>query len=232
MTPRASSAGLRWVRSNALSLAFAVLLVLTLIGQSMVGLAQYNSDAAASQLQEVTWGRYVTSSSFVTDVAENWQSEYLQFILFILFAVWLVQRGSSESKKPGEEGRRSDQDQLVGAYATPDSPPWVRAGGWRTGVYSHSLVIMMTVIFLGSWAAQAIAGHVAFNEEQLRELLAPVSLGEYLVSADFWNRTLQNWQSEFLAVGSMTIFAIYLRERGSPQSKKVGAPHGETSADE
>ena len=231
MTSRSTAGGSR-LRDNALSLLFALLLVLTLLGQSFVGLAQYNSNAAAAQLQEISWGRYVTSSSFAVDVAENWQSEYLQFILFILLAVWLVQRGSSESKKAGEEGRRSDEDQLVGEYATAESPRWVRAGGWRTAVYSHSLVIVMAAIFLGAWAAQAIAGHVAYNEEQLRDLLEPVSLGQYLVSADFWNRTLQNWQSEFLAVGSMTVFAIYLRERGSPQSKRVGAPHDETSSDE
>lgn len=221
-----------WLRSNALSLAFALLLLLSLIGQSMVGLAQYSGNAAAAQLQEISWTRYVSSSSFAVDVAENWQSEYLQFILFILLAVWLVQRGSSESKKAGEEGRRSDEDQLVGEYATAESPPWVRAGGWRTAIFSHSLGIVMTVIFFGAWAAQAIAGHVAYNEEQLRDLLEPVSIGQYLASADFWNRTLQNWQSEFLAVGSMVIFAIYLRERGSPQSKKVGAPHDETSSED
>lgn len=232
MTADRASSRPGWLRSNALSLTFALLLVLALAAQSAVGLAQYNENAAAAQLQEISWARYVTSSSFAVDVAENWQSEYLQFILFILLAIWLVQRGSSESKKPGEEGRRSDKDQLVGEYATAQSPPWVRAGGWRTSVYSHSLGLVMTAIFLGSWTAQMVAGRVAYNEEQLRDLMEPVSFGEYLVSPDFWNRTLQNWQSELLAVGSMVIFAIYLRERGSPQSKQVGAPHAETSAED
>jgi hypothetical protein len=165
------------------------------------------------------------------DVAENWQSEYLQFTLFILFTVWLVQRGSSESKKPGEEGRESDEKQLVGPHARPGSPAWARVGGWRTSLYSHSLVVVMTVIFVLSWSAQAVAGRVALNEERMRDLLDPLSLPAYLGSPDFWGRTLQNWQSELLAVGSMTVFAIYLRERGSPESKPVGTPHEETTSD-
>ena len=91
-----------------------------------------------------------------------------------------------------------------------------------------SLTVTMGTIFFLSWAAQAVTGRVAINEERMRDLLDPLSLGEYLVHSDFWSRTLQNWQSELLAVGSMAIFAVYLRQRGSPESKAVGAPHSET----
>jgi hypothetical protein len=83
---------------------------------------------------------------------------------------------------------------------------------------------------VGSWSAQAVAGHVANNEERLRDRLDPLTLGQYVVSPDFWGRTLQNWQSELLAIGTMAVFAIYLRERGSPESKEVGAPHGVTTS--
>jgi hypothetical protein len=86
----------------------------------------------------------------------------------------------------------------------------------------------MGTIFLLSWAAQAVAGRVAYNEERLRDLLDPLPLGAYVLSPDFWDRTLQNWQSELLAVGSMAVFAVFLRQRGSPESKAVGAPHHET----
>jgi hypothetical protein len=172
----------------------------------------------------------VTSSGFAVDVAENWQSEFLQFVLYIAFTVWLVQRGSSESKKPGDEGRETDEQQLVGEHATPDSPAWARVGGWRTRLYSHSLVLAMAVIFVFSWTVQAVTGRVANNEERLRDRLDPLSLGEYIVSPDFWSRTLQNWQSELLAIGTMAVFAIYLRERGSPESKEVGAAHDLTSS--
>lgn len=217
-------------RDNALSLVFGGLLLLTLLGQSIWGVVGYNQEARTAGLQQISLLRYVTSSSFAVDVAENWQSEFLQFVLFIYLTVWLVQRGSSESKSPGDEGRQSDEQQMVGKYAKPDSPAWARVGGWRTRLYSHSLVLVMLLIFLGSWSAQAIAGRVANNEERLRDQLDPLGLGAYLTSPDFWGRTLQNWQSELLAIGTMAVFAIYLRERGSPESKEVGAPHAVTQS--
>ena len=217
-------------RDNSLSLVFGGLLLLTLAAQSWWGVALYNEEARAAGLQEISLWRYVTSSTFAVDVAENWQSEFLQFVLYIFFTVWLVQRGSSESKKHGDEGRESDEQQLVEKYARPDSPSWAKTGGWRTRLYSHSLVTAMAVLFVLSWAAQAVAGRVAHNEERLRDRLDPLSLGEYLAAPDFWSRTLQNWQSELLAIGTMAVFAIYLRERGSPESKEVGAPHSLTSS--
>ena len=182
-------------RDNSLSLVFGGLLLLTLAAQSWWGAALYNEEARTAGLQEISLWRYVTSSTFAVDVAENWQSEFLQFVLYIFFTVWLVQRGSSESKEPGDEGRESDEQQLVESHARPDSPSWARVGGWRTRLYSHSLVTAMAVVFVLSWTAQAIAGRVANNEERLRDRLDPMSLGEYLVAPDFWSRTLQNWQS-------------------------------------
>ena len=207
---------------------FGALLLAALTGQALWGVVGYNEAARTAGLQEVSLWRYLTSSGFAVDVAENWQSEFLQFVLYIALTVWLVQRGSSESKEPGDEGRESDEQQLVGEFARADSPAWVRAGGWRTRVYSHSLVLVMALVFLGSWSVQAVAGRVADNEERMRDQLDPVGLGAYLVSPDFWGRTLQNWQSELLAIGTMAVFAIYLRERGSPESKEVGAPHAVT----
>ena len=217
-------------RDNSLSLVFGGLLLAALGGQAVWGMIGYNEAARTAGLQQVSLGRYVTSSGFAVDVAENWQSEFLQFVLYIALTVWLVQRGSSESKTPGDEGRESDEQQLVGSFARPDSPTWARVGGWRTRIYSHSLVLVMALVFLASWSAQAVAGRVADNEERMRELLDPIGLGAYLVSPDFWGRTLQNWQSELLAIGTMAVFAIYLRERGSPESKEVGAPHAVTQS--
>ena len=217
-------------RDNSLSLVFGGLLLLTLAAQSWWGAALYNEEARTAGLQQISLWRYVTSSTFAVDVAENWQSEFLQFVLYIFFTVWLVQRGSSESKRPGHEGRESDEQQMVKTHASASSPSWARVGGWRTRIYSHSLVTAMAVLFVLSWTAQAIAGRVANNEERLRDRLDPLSLGEYLGAPDFWSRTLQNWQSELLAIGTMVVFAIYLRERGSPESKEVGAPHALTSS--
>ena len=71
-------------------------------------------------------------------MAENWQSEYLQFMLFMLATVWLLQRGSPESKELDRPGRESAKDQKLGRHAPPDAPGWARAGDWRTSVYSKS----------------------------------------------------------------------------------------------
>lgn len=220
---------MRRLRDHGLSLLFGTLFLLTLVGQAVAGLADHNNRQVAAGADPVSIGQFVTSSAFAVDVAENWQSEYLQFFLFILATVWFVQRGSTESKEVEEAGRESDEEQKVGRHATADSPAWARAGGWRTSVYSHSLGAVMGLIFLGSWLAQSVAGRAAYNTEQLAEHSDPVSWAGYATSADFWNRTMQNWQSEFLAVASIVLFSVYLRERGSPQSKPVGAAHADTA---
>jgi uncharacterized protein DUF6766 len=216
------------LRDHGLSLFFGGLFLLALVGESIAGVALYNDDQRSSGGEPVSFWHYVTSSSFAADVAENWQSEYLQFFLYIFLTVWLVQRGSTESKELDKAGTESDEEQKVGRYATARSPRWVRAGGWRTAVYSRSLGAVMGLIFLGSWLAQSIAGRASYNSQQLADLSDPVSWAGYVTSADFWNRTLQNWQSEFLAVASMVILSVYLRQRGSPESKPVGAPHDVT----
>jgi hypothetical protein len=165
------------------------------------------------------------------DVAENWQSEYLQFALYIVATTWLVQRGSSESKKLEQVGTQSDADQKIGRHATRKSPRWAKTGGWRTALYGRSLAAIMTFFFLGSLLAQSIAGRAAYNHDQLTQNEDPLSWLGYSTSPDFWNRTFQNWQSEFLAVASMAAFAVFLRQRGSPESKLVGAPHDATAQD-
>ena len=89
----------------------------------------------------------------------------------------------------------------------------------------------MGSIFLASWLVQSVAGWASFNETRLQQLQDPISWLDYLGNADFWARTLQNWQSEFLAVGTMAVLAVYLRQRGSSQSKPVGEPHTATGID-
>jgi hypothetical protein len=217
-----------FLRDNALSLVFGGLFLLTLLGQAISGTADYNAQQVANGLEPVTLLEYVTSSSFGVDVMENWQSEYLQFFLYIFGTVWLIQRGSAESKKPGEEGLESDEEQRIGRHAQDDSPAWARAGGLRTAVFSRSLGLLMGGLFLLTWAASSVAGWAAFNSEQLGQRQDPVSWLRYLGEADFWNRSFQNWQSEMLAVGSMAVFSVYLRQRGSPESKPVGVAHGDT----
>jgi len=221
----------RFVRECSLSLFFGVIFIGALVGQAVAGWHQFNSDQLAEGLGQISLGRYLASADFAVDVTENWQSEYLQFLLFIVGTVWLLQRGSPESKELDKAGLESDEDQKVGRFADDDSPAAARRGGWVTTLYSNSLGIVMGLIFVGSWGAQSFAGQVAFNEERLAQLQAPVSWAGYVTSAEFWNRTLQNWQSELLAVGSMAVLSIYLRQRGSPESKPVGQAHDSTGVE-
>jgi hypothetical protein len=217
-----------FLRANALSLAFGVFFVATLVGQAISGLAEFNAEQISNGLEKVSLLDYVTSSSFGIDVMENWQSEYLQFFLYVFATVWLVQRGSSESKKPGEEGPESEQEQQIGRHADEDSPEWARTGGLRTAVFARSLGLLMGALFLLTWASSSVVGWAAYNSDQLANRQDPVSYAGYLGEAEFWNRSFQNWQSEMLAVGSFAVFTVYLRQRGSPESKPVGASHAVT----
>jgi hypothetical protein len=219
----------RFLRDNSLSVACLAAFLISLVGHALAGHQSYNDDQLAHGNDTISLARYVVSSSFGEAVMENWQSEFLQFTFFILVTVWLVQRGSNESKRIEEAGLESDQVQKVGEYAELRSPRWAKLGGWRRSLYSNSLVIAMTLIFFGSWGAQSLTAWNEFNQNQLEHEEATVSWAEYLGRADFWEKTFQNWQSEFLAVGTLAVFTIYLRQRGSPESKPVGAPHEETA---
>jgi hypothetical protein len=216
-------------RRHGLGLFFGFIFLAALLGQAVAGWHQFNNDQLADGLAALSFGNYVTSASFAADVAENWQSEYLQFLLYITGTIWLVQVGSPESKDLDKIGLESDEEQTVGPYADEHSPRWAAAGGLRTTVFSWSLALVMGLIFLVSWFAQSFAGWAAFNETRLERLQGPITWGSYVLNADFWSRTLQNWQSEFLAVGSMVVLSIYLRQRGSPESKPVGEPHTRTA---
>jgi hypothetical protein len=218
----------RFLRDNGLSIAFLLLFLAALAGQAFAGWHDFNNEATTHHQDAITLGRYLLSSSFGNAVMENWQSEYLQFTLYILLTVWFLQKGSPESKELGKAGTESDEDQLVGEHARADSPAWARARGVRLWLLSNSLLIVMAGIWLGSWFAQAVTGWSDYNSEQLVHGEPALSLWQFLGTAHFWEATLQNWQSEFLAVGSMAVLAIYLRQRGSPESKPVGAPHAAT----
>jgi hypothetical protein len=224
-----------FVRNNGLSLFFLGLFLAVLVAQAVAGHSLYNDEETAhakllhQQPETLSLWRYVTSSSFGQAVMENWQSEYLQFVVFVMASVWLVQKGSTESKKVDQAGSESDEEQMIGPHAQQDSPKWAKATGLRLWLLSNSLLLVMGVIWLASWFGQSVTGWSVYNAEQIQHKEPTVSWAGYLGTADFWEATLQNWQSEFLAVGSMVIFSVYLRQRGSSQSKPVGRPHHATA---
>jgi hypothetical protein len=220
----------RFAFENGLSLFFGGIFLLTVVGQSFAGQRAYNADQVEHGAEPVSWLDYVFSTDFGGAVMENWQSEFLQFTLFILVTVWLVQKGSNESKPLDSVGLESKQKQKLEGFAPDDAPRWARSRGLARVVYENSLVLAMSAIFFATWAAQSLNNWREFNAEQLEHGGATVSWGRYLLDPGFWERTLQNWQSEFLAVGTMAVFTIYLRQRGSPESKPVGAAHDETGS--
>ncbi|MGH3017919.1 MAG: DUF6766 family protein [Gaiellaceae bacterium] len=217
-----------FLRENGLSLFFASTFLATLTAQSFAGQHSFNSEQLEHGASAISWWEYVTSVTFWGAVMENWQSEFLQFTVFIGATIWLVQKGSNESKRLEDAGRETNEKQRVGRHASEQSPGWAKAGGWRRRLYENSLLITMSAIFFTTWFAQSLNYWRVFNNEQREHSEATVSWGRYLLDPDFWETTLQNWQSEFLAVGVMVVFTIYLRQRGSPESKPVGAPHDET----
>jgi len=218
----------RFLRENSLGVFFGLLFLAALIGQAIAGHIAHNQEELMHGGEAISLGRYMISSNFGQAVMENWQSEYLQFLLFLMATIWLVQKGSPESKKLDKKGRESDEEQRIGEHARQDSPGPAKAGGWRSALYGNSMLFAMAFIFLGSWLAQSVTGWNVYNQEQADHHEQAISWLSYVGNADFWEATLQNWQSEFLAVGSFAVFAIYLRQRGSPESKPVGASHEAT----
>jgi hypothetical protein len=221
---------MRFLRENSLSLFFGVLFLASLGGQSIAGQRAFNAEQLEHGEEPVSWGRYLFTSDFGQAVTENWQSEFLQFTTFILATVWLLQKGSNESNELEQAGLESDQRQRVKGYAPENGPAWAKVEGFRLWLFSNSLLLVMTVFFIASWLVQSFTGWTTFNDEQAAHDSPTVSWGSYVMNPRFWEETLQNWQSEFMAVGVMCVFTIYLRQRGSPESKPVGAPHDETAS--
>ena len=219
----------KFVKENSLSLTFLALFVAALVLQAIAGHADFNEDQVRHGDPTMSLGRYVVSSEFGTAVLENWQSEYLQFTLFILLTVWLLQRGSPESKELGKVGRESDED----AAGRPPRGRELAALGSCRRPAAHALRELAAdrdgrdlARPAGSRSRSRESTSTTPSDSTTTSCRSPGST--YLGKPDFWEKTLQNWQSEFLAVGSMAILAVYLSQRGSPESKPVGAPHDAT----
>ena len=216
----------RFLYENGLTLVMLTLFVLSFVGQVFTGRANYNDEQQQHAQPALSVSQYLTTGAFVEATAENWESEFLQMGLFVLLTVSLYQRGSSESKRI-DEPEEVDQDPRE-APRDEDAPWPVRRGRLTLAVYEHSLSIALLALFVLSFAAHAAGGARKYNEEQLAHDGKAVSVLGYLQSSRFWFESFQNWQSEFFSVGLLVLLSIWLRERGSPQSKPVAAGSGET----
>lgn len=214
--------------ANGLSITVFALFIVFLVGQSVTGWMEENNELRQHQRVSVSFVEYLTSGSFVEVTAENWESEFLQMFIYVVFTVFLFQRGSSESKSP-DEPEEVDRDPRKFKHKR-DAPWPVRAGGLALRLYERSLSLAFLLLFLISFALHALGGTVHFNAENQLHGEASITVWEYLATARFWYESFQNWQSEFLAIGSMVVLSIFLRQRGSPESKPVDSPHSETGA--
>lgn len=219
----------RFFRNNGLSVVMLSLFAFSLLGQSITGYHQYNQEQQDHRQPTVTYAEYHTTGHFVEAVFENWESEFLQMAVYVLFTVYLFQKGSAESKDPDEA---APQDADPAAAQHQKDAPWpVRRGGLVLKLYEHSLALALFVLFLISFALHAAGGASDYNEEQQAHGAPVVSTIEYLGTSRFWFESFQNWQSEFLSVAAIVLLSIWLRQKGSPESKPVAAPHSQTGND-
>jgi hypothetical protein len=215
-----------WIRDRALTLALMAMFALFLGGQVLTGLYEYNATQADHQQPVVDLAGYLRTGHPWEALFENWESEFLQMAVFVLLTTILIQKGSPESRRRGVK-ELVDADPREFAHL-PDAPWPVRRGGWILRLYEHSLGLAFVLLFLLSWVGHAVGGFAEYAADQVAHGEAKPTMGEYFESPRFWFESFQNWQSEFLAIASMVWLAVYLRERGSPESKPVHAPHDDT----
>jgi len=210
-------------RDNALSIVVFVLFLLFWVGQSVVGWKTYNEDQVEHGQKPAAYATYLGTSHFWEATTENWESEFLQMGFFVVLTVHLRQRGSAESNKyPDEEQKTGEVESGPNGKAVgkPSSP-----------LYRNSLSLALLGLFLASFVFHVISGAREYNEQQLGHGGEPVSALEFLGTSELWFQSLQNWQSEFLAIGAMVVLTVFLRQEGSSQSKSVDAPNGQTGND-
>jgi hypothetical protein len=221
-------------KNNSLSIVAGLLFVLALVGQTVAGHAEYNQEQQEHGEPPVGYLEYLTSGASLEALFENWESEFLQMSAFIFLTAYLVQKGSAESRKPeGEEGAGEETiDEDPRDHRDDPKAPWpVRRGGAAAAVYQHSLSLALFILFLLSFAGHVVSGAADFNEEQVEHGGETISTLAYLGEPRFWFESFQNWQSEFMAVLAIALLSIWLRQKGSPESKPVHKPHEETGND-
>lgn len=219
----------RALRDNGLSIVLVSLFLIFWIGQSVAGHREHNSEQRQHGEPEVGYVSYLKSAHFWEATAENWESEFFQMFGYVILTAFLYQKGSSESKKPGET---EPVDRDPRRHKRPDSPWPVRRGGLVLKLYENSLSLAFLLFFLVSITMHAVAGAAVYNDDQAAHgQTEQLSFLQYAGTSRFWFESFQNWQSEFLAIGAMVVLSIFLRQRGSPESKPVDRPHHDTGSE-
>ena len=213
-------------RNNSLSVVFVILFIIALLGQIIAGYNEHNKERKEEGQSPISLSSYLHSGHFLQATFENWESEFLQMALFVALTISLRQKGSSESKKLEEEEKEE-----VDREPSPQrkDAPWpVYKGGLLLDLYKHSLTIVLCLLFVISFIIHLYGSLKDENEQLALKGLPAEHITEYITSPRFWFESFQNWQSEFLSVFAIVILSVFLRQKGSPQSKPVDAPNSET----
>lgn len=214
--------------NNSLSIVVFVIFFLIVIGQTLTGFVVYNQDLGDHGRSALSLGQYLVSGHYGEAIFENWESEFLQMSAYIFLTIYLYQRGSAESKDPD---KKAEVDKVsISSLLKRGVPGPVRRGGWVLKLYENSLGLAFAVLFLATFVMHGVESQKLACVESQEHNQQCDSLGRYMMGPQFWFESLQNWQSEFLAVGSIVVLSIYLRQKGSPESKPVAAPHSQTGA--
>lgn len=199
----------KFLRNNGLSLSLAALFLIFWAAQAVAGYKVRNQDAVVHSMPTLDFGHYLLSGHFWQATGENWESEFLQMGAYVVMTAFLYQKGSAESNDP-------------------DAPEPTTGAKARSWLYRNSLSLTFLALFTGAFIIHATGGLSVFNDERLAHGEPRATLPEFLGDAEFWFQSFQNWQSEFLAVLSIVVLSIFLRQQGSPESKSVTDPHSKT----
>jgi hypothetical protein len=213
-------------RNHGLSITLFGLFMISELGLSVAGYRRHNDEQRQHRQPEMTYTQYLTSAPFFEATMENWESEFLQMCAYVILTTFLYQKGSAESKDP-DKPEPVDRDPRFSREKK--NAPWpVKKGGFVLKLYQHSLSLALFLLFAIAFLWHAWSGARKYSQEELVHGGAAVTPIEYMATSQFWFESLQNWQSEFLSIGMMVVLSIFLRQRGSPESKPVDAPHSET----
>jgi hypothetical protein len=213
------------LRNNGLSIALFSFFIISLLLMTISGFYNYNNEQAEHGEAEVTLSEYIGSGNYLEALSENMESEFLQMFFYIILTAMLYQKGSAESKNPDKP---EDVDRDPAVNIKPDSPAPVKKGGFILKIYENSLSLAFLILFIISFVLHAAGGVREYNSEQASHGAQSISFAGYFFTSRFWFESFQNWQSEFFSIGVMVVLSIFLRQKGSPESKPVDAPHWET----
>ena len=211
---------MRWIRDNSLSLVLVAIFLASLAGQAFTGFHYENEQRTAHQAAALSFPTYLASGAFLSSVFENWESEFLEKAAYVVLTAVLIQRGSAESKDPdAPKGEAPDTPEAQKPWPARRNAP--APARW---VYERSLGLALFALFVGSFVLHWLNSARAENVDKLLHGKPPEPLLAHLGSATLWFQSFQNWQSEFLSTVVLVLLSIWLRQKASPESKRIGTP--------